>query len=97
MQKKGYWPEFQVFGNNGIRRFVCVRQTQPEQFSQYIDYTLDYWTENSGSILGRGWNSSVHDSPDQLWSQPNLVLKGNRNFFPRGKAAGTQSWPLSRV
>jgi hypothetical protein len=33
--------------------------------------------------------------PDGLWGPPNLLSNGYQWLFPGGKAAGTQSWPLT--
>jgi hypothetical protein len=35
--------------------------------------------------------------PDRLWGQPSLLSNGFRDYFPRSKAVGSWSWPLTLI
>jgi len=50
-----------------------------------------------GSIPGKDNDFSLHQCPDRLWGPPSVIFNGYRGLLPRGKAAGTWSWPLTSI
>jgi hypothetical protein len=57
-------------------------------------YGLDDWGVGVQVPVGSRIFSSPH-CPDRLWGPPNLLSNGYQGSFPRGKAAGAWSLPLT--
>jgi hypothetical protein len=53
--------------------------------------------DGRGSIPGAVRRFFSSQRPDRLWDPPSLPSNGYRSCFPRGKAAGVWSWPLTFI
>jgi hypothetical protein len=72
--------------------------TQSRNQNNSVGIATWYKLDNRGSILDRVKRFlSSPQRPDRLWRPPSLLSSGYQGLFPRGKAPGQWSWPLTSI